>query len=276
MRRVPPYMRRKTLKGGVAAWFFDPPTWARKSGCPVRAEALGQDFEAAAARVEGILYAQLRAWCAGRKTPKNLVLDPRLGTLTWLFQRYYNTRAFEKTDPKTKRSYRALLSGIERLKIKGGGTLGEVALSSITPRLADAAYAKLLNSPSGKRYRTANYSMDIARLAWKTVRRLYSETVPADNPFEGITREHEVKAKRHASLAEVQTLADALSAGGHPALGVAALICFWWLQRPENVLEGHITWPDYQPTERRVRIFHHKTNQPVWLPLADEEGAFYP
>src|SRR5262245_40821729 len=199
MRRVPPYMRKKRLKDGATAWFFEPPTWARNSGCSVKAEALGQDFDAAKARVEGVLYPQLQAWCSGRKIPKGLMPDPRHGTLTWLFQRYYNTRAFEKTDPKTKHSYRALLTGIERLKMKGGGTLGEVLLTSITPRLADAAYGKLLNSPDGKRYRTANYSMDIARLAWKTVRRLYPETVPSDNAFEGITREREVKAKRHAT-----------------------------------------------------------------------------
>jgi hypothetical protein len=160
--------------------------------------------------------------------------------------------------------------------VKGGGTLGDVALSSITPRLADAAYGKLLNTPDGKRYRTANYSMDIARLAWRIVRRLYPETVPIENPFEGITRERDIKAKHHATVAEVNALADALTVGGHAALGVAALICFWWLQRPENVLEGHITWGDYQPAERRVRIFHHKTGEPIWLPLSDDEGAFYP
>jgi hypothetical protein len=120
--------------------------------------------------------------------------------------------------------------------------------------------------------------VDIARLAWKTVRRLYSETVPAENPFEGITREREVRAKKHATLADVQVLADALAAGGHPSLGVTALVCFWWLQRPENVIEGHITWADYQPAEHphHVRIFHHKTDQPVWLPLSDDDGPFYP
>ena len=277
-RRAPPYTRRKFLKGGKSAWFFEPPTWARKLKCPVKAERLGNDYEAAASRVEGLLYPAFRAWCTERKIPKGLHLNPRVGTLTWLFERYYHTRAFEKVDPKTARSYRALLSGIERLKVKGGGTFGDLPVTRITPRVADAAYDKLLNGPDGRRYRTANYSTDIARLAWKVTRRLYPEMVPAENPFEGITREREVSAKKHATLIEVQTLADALAAGGHPSLGVAALVCFWWLQRPENVIEGHITWADYRPAEHphHVRIFHHKTDQPVWLPLSDDDGPFYP
>ena len=47
-RRVPPYTRRKSLQGGKSAWFFEPPTWARKAKCPVKAERLGNDYEAAA------------------------------------------------------------------------------------------------------------------------------------------------------------------------------------------------------------------------------------
>jgi hypothetical protein len=173
MRRRPQdphYMRKKTLKDGTPAWFFEPPTWARKANCPVKAESLGTDEEAAAARVRSLLYPAFRSWCTGGKIPKTLQLDPRAGTLTWMFERYYHTRAFEKVDDKTKRSYRALLTGLETLKMKSGGALGDLQVADITPRLADAAYGKLLNGPGGKRYRTANYTVDIARLAWRTTR----------------------------------------------------------------------------------------------------------
>ena len=50
-----------------------------------------------------------------------------------------------------------------------------------------------------------------------------------------------------------------------------AVICFEWLQRPENVLGGHIRWSDYRnerwPTA--IRIFHHKTGEEVWHPLEE-------
>jgi hypothetical protein len=44
---LPRYVRRKWLKGQSWAYFFEPPTWARKDGCPVRAEALGRDYQSA-------------------------------------------------------------------------------------------------------------------------------------------------------------------------------------------------------------------------------------
>ena len=37
---LPRYVRRKWLKGRTWAYFFEPPTWARKDGCPVAAEWL--------------------------------------------------------------------------------------------------------------------------------------------------------------------------------------------------------------------------------------------
>jgi hypothetical protein len=60
------------------------------------------------------------------------------------------------------------------------------------------------------------------------------------------------------------------------------VICFEWLQRPENVLAGYLAWPDYRgkdaPTS--IKIEHHKTGATVWHPLeeATEQGLvqFYP
>jgi hypothetical protein len=56
------------------------------------------------------------------------------------------------------------------------------------------------------------------------------------------------------------------------------LICFEWLQRPENVLAGLTTWPGYRPPARpnSVQIEHHKTGKLVWHPLEDSQGKFYP
>ena len=46
---------------------------------------------------------------------------------------------------------------------------------------------------------------------------------------------------------------------GHPEPAAAAVICFEWLQRPENVLAGCITWSDYRgknaPTA--IKVEHH-------------------
>src|SRR5262249_59499626 len=58
----------------------------------------------------------------------------------------------------------------------------------------------------------------------------------------------------------------------------AALICFEWLQRTENVLTGKIRWSDYRGPEhpKHVRILHHKTGEEVLQPLEVEGILLYP
>lgn len=53
--KLPRYCRRKRLKSGRWAYFFEPPTLARKQGCQSEPEALGQDYTAAVDRAEHIL-----------------------------------------------------------------------------------------------------------------------------------------------------------------------------------------------------------------------------
>jgi hypothetical protein len=50
-----------------------------------------------------------------------------------------------------------------------------------------------------------------------------------------------------------------------------AVICFEWLQRPENVMAGLLTWPDYRSKKwpHAVRIEHHKNKALVWQPNAN-------
>ena len=52
------------------------------------------------------------------------------------------------------------------------------------------------------------------------------------------------------------------------------MICFEWLQRPENVLAGYLRWPDYRSKEwpNAIRIEHHKTGELVWHPLEETVG----
>jgi integrase len=120
--------------------------------------------------------------------------------------------------------------------------------------------------------RQANLSIDIARRAWDIVARVNPDEVPNLNPFRGVLRVHTRKIKPAASRAEAYALAEALKRIGEPHLGAAALICFEWLQRPENVLAGSITWADYRgPTHpMHVRIFHHKTGIEFYQPLEEE------
>ena len=55
------------------------------------------------------------------------------------------------------------------------------------------------------------------------------------------------------------------------------MICFEWLQRPENVLAGALRWPDYHSKDwpNAIKIVHHKTGATVWHPLQDEDGTLF-
>ena len=54
------------------------------------------------------------------------------------------------------------------------------------------------------------------------------------------------------------------------------MVCFEWLQRPENVIAGHIKWTGYRTGPKpTIQIEHHKTGAIVDHPLEDANVKFY-
>jgi hypothetical protein len=113
------------------------------------------------------------------------------------------------------------------------------------------------------------------------VRRLYPDVFDRDvpNPRRGVTKNRRTKAvKPAATRDQVYAFAQVAIDDGCPEAGAAAVICFEWLQRPENVLAGFIRWTDYRGREAptAIRITHHKTGAVVLHPLEDTDGTrFY-
>ena len=97
-------------------------------------------------------------------------------------------------------------------------------------------------------------------------------------PFPQVIRETDKQDIIPATREEAYALSAAIAAKGHPHLAMVPLICFEWFQRPENVLDGYLTWADWRPPSRpcHVHVFHHKTGERVWQPLADGEGPLFP
>ena len=58
----PKLMVAKRLKNSVVAYYWAAPTWAKKTGVPVVAEALGNDYATAKLRCDEILNPQFDAW----------------------------------------------------------------------------------------------------------------------------------------------------------------------------------------------------------------------
>jgi hypothetical protein len=274
----PRYLREKRLKSGAVAYFWEPPSIYVRQGFKTKAEPLGKSYAVACDRAS-LLNSYLDDWRAGRGGERAGVGLRAIGTVAWLFDRYLTSQAFEQRVSKRSRyEYRRALARIENMATSTGATVGELRVASITPGAVDKIYSRLQTGPRGARVRQANLSIDIARRAWGVVRRLAPSDVPSENPWRGVLRITTRRSKPAASRQEAYALARALKEIGEPHLGVAALICFEWHQRPEHVRNGDITWADYRPTHRpdAVQIRHHKTGEKGWIPLEDEEGTLFP
>ena len=225
------------------------------------------------------LNRHLDAWRQGRAAIHSLDSQPGMGTVDWLVERYYRSRAFEKISARVQPSYRREQSLVTNQPLRTGKRAGTLRLSQISALFVDKLYAKLLVGPKKKgRVRQANVCVSRVARAWEVVRRLYPKVVPAQNPFREVIRETDKQDIIPATREEAYALSEAIANKGHPHLAVVPLICFEWFQRPENVLDGYLTWAGWRPSSRprHVQVIHHKTGARVWQPLEDDQGALFP
>ena len=270
-------MIAKRLSGGRAAYYWNARKADIEAGFPLHREALGTSYGEAIRRARS-LNEHLDAWRAGRTDEKSIDAGTRYGTVDWWLETYTRSPAFLRLKDRTKPQYRYQLRLLADVVTKSGGRLGELPAKSITSAAEDKIYEKLCGGPNGPRLRTANHTIDIAKRAWTVVQRTHPQHFQPSNPFVGLARFHCKKTVKHATRAEAYALSTAICDFGHPHLAVVPLVCFEWLQRPENVLAGHLRWTDYRPHERpdSVRIVHHKTGEIVWHPLSADGERFYP
>jgi hypothetical protein len=278
---LPRYVRRKPLKGGWG-YFFDPPTWARKGGCPVEAEPLGTDYNAAVLRAETILLPQFDVWRDGEDAASNTG-----ATLDWVFAEYRADRRYTRLDVHTKRNHETGFRLVGGYVMTDGRKLGTMPLASITTAVTDALYEKLLiikgtdaagNVIERERRTTVNHAMKSCRRAWNVAARRNPGKVPAVNPFARMGLQSSDRETPTASFAELQAFRAKAIEMGLPSLATAALIGWEWLQREVDIF-GTFDVTHYRPKERphAVRVVHEKTGEENWIPLADDNGVpLYP
>lgn len=156
--------------------------------------------------------------------------------------------------------------------------VGDLTVKSITPTAADKIYKSMC---AGEKWRTGEKAVEYCAGAWKRMvryeRKIFSTEHP--NPWVGVAlKKRTRKVKRAVDRETVYRFADAAIDAGRPECAAAAVICFEWLQRPENVTGGYFRWTDYSPPAHQgwIQIEHHKTGARVWHPLYDDDGtAFY-
>ena len=273
----PRYMIAKRLGDGTVAYYWNARNADKAAGFSLHREALGSDYGSAILRARH-LNDHLDAWREGRNSTKSLDAGTRYGSVDWWLETYMRSPAFEKLKERTKPSYRYQLKALADLETRTGERVGILPAKSLTPAAIDKLYELLRGGKDGKKLRHANHTIDIAKKAWAVVQRTHPQQFRDANPFIGLTRFRTKTTIKHATRLEAYALSDAIRARGHPHLAAVPLICFEWLQRPENVLAGHLRWSDYRPPERSdcVRIVHHKTGEIVWHPLEFADEQFYP
>jgi hypothetical protein len=277
----------KRLANGKLGFYFNVQTVYRKIGCPVQNEPLGNDYQTACGSDgsggrAAILNARLDEWHATRRgLPAIGERTPIYGTIRWLFQEYRRSAAYlEKVSARSRPDYERTMQLVESIVTKKGDKLGDRKIKSVTPLSTEKIYAKIIDGPKGERLRQGEKAVALCRRAWRVVHRLHPREFNRDvpNPWDGVTLKRRMKNKKPAvTRDQVYQFAWGCVARNKPEPAAAAVICFEWLQRPENVLAGALRWPDYRSKDwpNAIKIVHHKTGATVWHPLQDDDGTLF-
>lgn len=276
---LPRHVIAKKLAGGKTAFYYNIPTKYRAWKCPIGNEPLGDDFAVMQQRAD-TLNGLFDEWGQQRKgLPVTSASMPRYGTVDWLFREYKLSKAFtEKVSLRSRANCEWAIREICDIKTKKGDRVGDRLIKSISPRGADKLYDKFIAGTKGERLRTGEKMTILCRKAWRVVHRLYPDEFPKDvpNPWLGVTMKTRVKiTKSAATRDEVYTFAQGCIKFGEIEAAAVAIICFEWLQRPENVIAGHIKWTGYRNGKPTIRVEHHKTGATVDHPLEADGVKFY-
>jgi len=281
----PRYVLRKPLKN-CWGYFFNVPTWARRSGCPVKNEPLGTDYAAAVERAETVLLPAFDSWRTGGASDSAPALAA-IGTLDWMFGDFRADRRFTKLDPGTRRLHERGFRLVGDHVLKDGRRLGDMRLAAINTAVVDALYEKLLivkdtdvegNTVERERRTSVNHAMKTSRRAWNVAARRNPGKLPTVNPFAAMGLISSGRETPTATFAELEKFRAKAVDMAFPSLATAALIGWEWLQREEAIF-GVFDATHYRPKERpnAVRVLHPKTDEENWVPLFDDAGVpLYP
>jgi hypothetical protein len=280
---LPRYVIAKPLARSATGFYFTVPTRYRRMGCSIPNEPLGSDYTVACGPDgkggrAGALNALFDEWwkLKNGEPVENVV---RYGTVDWLFREYKSSKRYrERVSERTREDYELLMQIVLNLPTKRGDRVGQRIVKSITPLAADKIYEQICIGPNGPRPRQGEKVVALCRAAWRVVHRLHPACFDRDvpNPWDGVTKQRRtMKTKPAATRDDVYRFAWASIKAGHPEPAAAAVICFEFLQRPENVLAGYLTWLDYrsQQAPNAIKITHHKTGAIVWHPLEENTDS---
>ena len=280
----PQYMISKSLSGGRIGYYWNPAKRIMDKNPPLERKPLGQDLPAAIIEARQRTNA-LKHWLlTGHlpdETPSETAELP--GSIDHMF-RVYREHApskqgsFESLKNSTKRDYNYHISRFSNYVLKDGRRIGEVLAKDIDPPFVDTIYEKFAHNDKGEPIlRSANMMMAVCRRAWQVAHRAMPERVPTDNPFSKMGLNQSSTETRPATYEELVTFETKALELNRPELAFAARAAWELLQRPSEIRDC-FAWKHYRPPEHpnEVWVGFNKNKNPIWKPLEDEEGRFYP
>jgi integrase len=272
---LPRYVRKRRLKDGREAYFWELPSWARPPAerfgrqCPAKSEALGT-YVADAHRRGDILNTILDEWRAGVGN------DAPEGTVKALFLWYRTQPRFKEAAFLTRRDYGRWMDDAAALPLKTK-LFGEMQADSITAAHADTAY-RLAIKHHGKRGGAG--CMQACRRVWNEAIR-HRKVSAKVNPFSkmGIKIAAE-KGNRATTRAEYDAFRAKAREMGYQNMATAAAITFELVRRVDDVfgyvrepldMEDGFFWAGYKPGVE-IAMRQGKTGTEQVIPLADENG----
>lgn len=211
----------KLVKG---RWYWDPPDRLRKSH-GLKTVALGGD--------------QGSAWrYADKLNGEHLQLGPgapRIGTIRWMLDLFFQSERAQTLAPSTLRDYRWLAYSVLAPLRAGTVIVGEMPAMAIKPRHADGIHKAIMEERGNA---AAHYAARFARRVWHWAAR--REIVGAVNPWAGMELAGLPARTALWTQAQVAAVVAQAEADGRPSIGLATLLAYWLAHRQADVL--NLTW----------------------------------
>lgn len=279
----PKFLLAKQLAGGRIAYYWSPPNHILACGAPLERRSLGSDYAEAAKRAHAYNDA-LDFWRIHHRLPGEAAAPHIIrGSIDDVFETYRThapskPRSYERLDPSTRADYDRGLKRFANYALKDGRRVGEVLAIDLDPGSVDRIYDKLVIAEDGsERRRSANLMIAACRRAWNVAHRAKPDMVPSANPFARMGLTHQGSETTPATYAELVVFEEAAVRLDLPEFAFAARAAWELLVRVSEICE-RFAWTHWRPDDRPDQVFlgFAKNNNPIWKPLSDAGGPFYP
>src|SRR3712207_4645265 len=112
--------------GWTTAYYWSPPTWAKKAGCTLEPVALGTDYGEAKRTCDEVLNLQLDAWRQRDELPSPASRAVP-GTFDWMVAIYKSSPKYQSREPRTRKSYDAVLQLVADHRLKDSRRFGSLS-----------------------------------------------------------------------------------------------------------------------------------------------------